>query len=1057
MRSSTSWTLLALAAAASADPLDSFFLANPDIHGDKAVFTRESDLWVADLKTGEAYRLTRHEGREGRARFSPDGSEIAFNGQFDGSTQIWRIPTAGGAAKKVTNHLRLAFLEDWSPDGQELLYSSYDAFFSWRPYVAPSRGGSGRELPIEFLGSGSFSPDGRQVVFNRWPEVSGGAWFRYQGGAQNDVWVGDLATRKFTKVVDEDYPASYPVWAGSRIYWVQENNASWTVMSARPDGGDKRRHAGPYDEQVFDLQTDGKKLIYVKGAGLEVFDLATNKAEEVKVTLRSERIHMRPQRVDAEAFASGATLTPTGKRLLASSRGQIVSIPAKEGVAQVWKSIPGARLEGAVMSPDAKLVAYISDETGEEQVWISDADGGNARQVTKDAGRQLDSVEWSPNNEWLLVKDSETRIRLVKADGSDDRELSRARNSLFSKGAAFSPDSKWVAFETERPWTFTAIKDAFLYEISSGRKIALGEGGAPAFSPDGKWLALLRDASFAPQYDNLFSQLSSGYATVVEVVALRASMASPFLPGNDLEGPAPSKEADAREGTVVDEAGIQNRRVVIPFPRSQYSQVAFAGTRLLAAGGGSIAFYDLGAKSGGTLTSGGGFSLSADGKSLLTGAGPRLRVVSPSGRDLPPSAGAVSWQGLKLDVDLVKEWEQIYWDAWRLNRDYFYVRNMHGADWDAIGKKYAKHLPAVRDREELTELIRWQQAELSIGHSFRRPNPIDPIRNTTTQGFLGIETEPSRGALRIKRIYRDDFALGASPLAEVGQAAKEGDYILAVNGQKVDETTDLASILADRVGRTVSLKVGDLPIMDGARDVVVQVISEAAHRQLWGQDVIRQRRAKAAEMSDGKIGYIFLRAMGDSDMAEFITQYFRQLDKEGLIIDIRGNNGGYIGGVLVNILRKETYMRRSQRNSVEASSRFHDSFEGHLSVIINEESYSDGEGFPNRFRLAGLGELVGKRTYGALVGSAPAWPFVDGGSMQVPRYGNYIGDEWVVEGPGVSPTIEVESDPNLYAQGVDAQLEAAVKDMLAKIARNPIVRPIEPPGRPLAGTRGGGR
>jgi tricorn protease len=363
----------------------------------------------------------------------------------------------------------------------------------------------------------------------------------------------------------------------------------------------------------------------------------------------------------------------------------------------------------------------------------------------------------------------------------------------------------------------------------------------------------------------------------------------------------------------------------------------------------------------------------------------------------------------------------------------------------------------VRDREELTELIRWQQAELSIGHSFRRPNPIDPIRNTTTQGFLGIETEPSRGALRIKRIYRDDFALGAAPLAEVGQSAKEGDYILAVNGQKVDETTDLASVLADRVGRTVSLKVGDLPIMDGARDVVVQVISEAAHRQLWGQDVIRQRRAKAAEMSDGKIGYIFLRAMGDSDMAEFITQYFRQLDKEGLIIDIRGNNGGYIGGVLVNILRKETYMRRSQRNSVEASSRFHDSFEGHLSVIINEESYSDGEGFPNRFRLAGLGELVGKRTYGALVGSAPAWPFVDGGSMQVPRYGNYIGDEWVVEGPGVSPTIEVESDPNLYAQGVDAQLEAAVKDMLAKIARNPIVRPVEPPGRPLAGTRGGGR
>ena len=567
----------------------------------------------------------------------------------------------------------------------------------------------------------------------------------------------------------------------------------------------------------------------------------------------------------------------------------------------------------------------------------------------------------------------------------------------------------------------------------------------PAFSTDGKFLVYASYRSVPFSADNVLSQLNSQPTAVLMLVPLTASVPSPFRPKNEDEG-APAAEKPSEDKTFrIDFDGIQNRAIMIPGLTAEVLQLDMIGDRIVYSAGAAINFYDLASKSGGVITPGTSFQASADGKSLLV-AGPR--VVPVAAKDLPASAGTVSFQGFKLDVDPAKDWEQIFWDAWRLSRDYFYVRNMHGLDWKAVGDKYAKLLPQLRARNELTELIRWMQAELSTGHSFRVEPTVFAAPPASTPAYLGVETEISQGFHKITRMYDGDGFMSGSPLMEPGHNVGVGTFIVSVNGQPAPASVDYRELLRDRSGQIVSLGVNSKPSTEGAKTIFVKPHSMAVERILLERDAVKKKRLYVDEMSGGMV---------DSDMEEFVLQYMSQLDKEALIVDIRENNGGYISAIIVNLLKKETYLRRSQRNSIEPGSRYYDAFEGHLCMLINEDSYSDGEGGPTNWRYAKLGPLIGKRTYGALVGSAPAWPLMDGGAIQVPRYGNYREDVgWVVEGPGVVPDIEVDNDPNQWAKGVDLQLERAVKEMLDRIAKKPLKRPVQPADPTWAKTRGGG-
>ncbi len=1051
------------AAAAMAVGLSAFsisepgaFMLAPDIHGDQVVFTREGDIWLGNLATGDARRLTRHEGLETRARFSPDGTQIAFNATYDGGgNQVYVMSVGGGIPRRVTNRLNSAVLEDWTPDGRKLLCRGPGPEGVPEPFLVPAAGGPEEPIPLQKLGMGQIGP-GNKLAFCRFMDISGGAWFRYKGGSRNDIWVGDLNTLSFKKAFESKTQAQYPQWVGDRIFFVHETDATWTITSVQGAGGGARKHGVASQEVVYDLQSDGKRLIYVKGNGLEVLDPASNKATPVDIDLKSDRIHMRPTRIDATA--SSYSITPTGKRLLVESRGQILSVPVKEGEVRVWKSMPGVRLQIPVMSPDGKKVAYVSDETREQQVYVSDADGSNPRQVTKDAGRQILSISWSPTSDMLSVGDSESRLRLVKPDGSEDVLVSQARRNVGPMTHNFSPDGKWLVYTLEKPWTNQLVNVIYLYEIATKQSHQVSSGRFrdenPSFSSDGRFLAYSSYRSIPMTADDVFSQLNSTPTAFIMLVPLTKNVASPFRPRNDEEEATPPAKPSDDKTVKIDLDGIQTRLVMVPGPSGQITQVKVVGDRVLYVVGNQISFYDLSARSGGTLTNGSGFMVSADGKNLLTS---NMRVIPVGARDLPPTAGAVSMQGFKLDINPPKDWEQIFWDAWRLSRDYFYVRNMHGADWPAIGRKYAAFLPHVRARNELTELIRWMQAELSAGHSFRMEPPIFTAAPVSTPAYLGIETLASGGFHRITRIYDGDGMTPPPGILEPGNNVSAGDYIIAVNGKPVPSTIDYRELLRDRVGQTVSIQVNSQPSASGARTIYVKPHSTAIERALWERDAVKKRREYVDQKSGGKVGYLYLGGMVDPDMEDFALQYLGQLDKEGLIVDIRENNGGYISATIVSILSKKTYLRRSQRNSLEPGTRYYDAFEGHLCMLINEDSYSDGEGGPANWYYAKLGPLIGTRTYGALVGSAPMWPLMDGGGVQVPRYGNYREDVgWVVEGPGVPPDIEVDNDPNQYVKGVDMQLDRAIKEMLDRAAKKPLKRPIQPADPVRANTRGSG-
>lgn len=1043
-----------LAATVSAEPAS--FLLGPDLHGDRVAFTREGDIWIGDLTTGKASRLTRFEGAETRPRFSPDGTMLAFQAQYEGGgTQVYVLPVEGGIPRRVTSRLNAAQLDDWTPDGRKLLCRGPGAFFVPQPFLVPVAGGPEEPLPLEKMGMGQIGPN-NQLAFCRFGDIAGGAWFRYVGGSRNDIWLGDLNTRSFKRVFTSKTQAQYPVWVGDRIFFIHETDRVWTLTSVAGTGGGAKKHTPATDDLVYDLQTDGKRLIYVKGTGLEIFDPATEKALPVKLDMTSDRIHMRPIRVDAAGFVSNYSITPTGKRLLVESRGQVLSVPVREGEVRLWKSMPGVRIKLATMSPDGKSVAYVSDESREQQVMICDADGSNPRTITKDGNRQIDSITWSPTNDWLAIADSDAEIRLVKADGSVDRTVSTARREISGLAHAFSPDGKWLAYVEQTPWTNQQVSSIHVQEVATGKSTQVTSGrfrdAAPTFSTDGRFLAFTTVRSVPMAYDEVFSQFQSSPTASVALLPLSPSTASPFRARNDEEGtPPPPGEAPAAGAP--DWAGAERRMIMVPGLSGQINQVAVVGDRIVYSAGGTIGFYDLSTRSGGTLTTGFGFAVSADGKSLLLSG---MRVVPVAGRDLPPNAGTVSLQGFKLDIDPAKEWEQIFWEAWRYSRDYFYVKNMHGNDWKAIGDRYAALLPQVRARNELTELLRWMQAELSVGHSFRQEPNIFLAPAASTPAYLGAETTGANGYHRITRLYDGDGFMPASPLLEPGLGIGVGTYILAVNGKPTTDRIDYRELLRDRGGQVVSLTVNSQPVTAGARTVYVRPHSAGVERALLERDVVKQRREYVDKQSGGKVGYIYLSGMVETDMESFALQYIGQLGKEALILDIRENNGGLISATIVSILRKETYLRRSQRSAQEASTRFHDAFEGHLCLVINEDSYSDGEGGPANWRYAKLGPIIGSRTYGALVGSAPGWPFLDGGSMQVPRYGNWRDDEgWVVEGPGVAPDIDVENDPNLYAKGQDPQLDRAIKEMMDRVTKSPIKRPVQPKD-PIKSSKGGG-
>jgi tricorn protease len=1019
------------------------FMRFPSIHGDQVCFTSEADLWLGDIKTGEAHRITSDAGTERHGTFSPDGSQIAFEGEYDGQRQAYVMPTNGGTPKKLTSVEQFRAVTGWTPDGKGILVRYLHEPTAYAQGVVSATGGIIRDLPLEFASHVAFGPDNEHYTFTRFVHAYAN-WFRYIGGLQNQIWIHEpVKGHEFRQITNIEGTNEFPVWCGNRIYFSNEQNAHFSLMSVPAGGGNAKKELDS-EFEIRELQSDGKRVIFQNGRDLQLFDPLTSKAMKIELNLNSDLIHARPTTIPAEASVQDASPTPSGKRALVGSRGQIITAPFGEGEARVVKSTPGVRYQHPSMSSDAKKIVYVDDSTGEQQIYVSNADGSSPKQLTKNSEGQIWGPRFSPDGKWIGFSDSHMCIKLVNVETGEIKTVANVSTTWFAIPFEFSPDSKWVSFTQVRP--ITLLNAIELFEISSGKTHEISDGRAndslPAFSSDGKYLVFVTNRHIAAVADPILNQMNIGPMGVICIAPLRADGEDPLAPKDTEEGE--KKEEEKKVEFKIDQDGLFARRIEIPSPPANITKVAMVGTKIIYATDDSVKVYDITAKTTADAAPGATtFTLAADGKSALVTPGNALIGLAGEPKKV------INYGGLRLHVEPVREWTQIYWDGWRHLRDYFYMPNMNGLNWKAIGDKYAAYLPSVRSRDEVDELLRWLQSEIGSSHEYLSPGDGQNIKPRIGGAFLGVElaVDPS-GFYRIDKIFKGDGfdTSERSPLIGPGKNITEGMFLLAIGGEQLSTDADPYEKLAGRAGKTISVTVNSKPTMEGSKTYLIKpVASEGRMRYLsW----VEANRQYVSQNSGGKLGYLHLAAMSVQDMDDFVRQYMYQRDKQGFVIDGRYNNGGFVQDYIIRILSERLSALWNMRGSKEPWTRQQDYFNGPMALLINEFDISCGEEFPHHFRDAKLGPLIGRRTMGGEVGSDPGWPLIDGGVINVPGYGMYTPDgKWAIEGKGVSPDIDVPSDPNAFIMHRDPQIDRAIEYLLVEIKKRPLVSLTIPPAR----------
>ncbi len=1051
------------------------FLRRPDIHGDLVVFTAEGDLWLGSIRTHRAHRITSHPGVEIYAHFSPDGRRIAFTGQYDGGTDIYVMSVDGGAPMRLTfDPAGGARCIGWTPDGKDILFRSRRENPEGRNRLWKVSASGGRPvlLPIPQVEHAAMNQDGHRVAYvpvsAEWQH-----WFHYKGGQADDVWLADIEKKTFTRLTDWPGVDTTPCWVGNDLYFISERSGVANLY--RLDVATRRVFPATHytDYEVRYPSSDGKRIIFQHGNGLGIYDPATGASSDLVFDLDADRIHARPRRVPAAPAMNSAAIGPTGKRVVIEARGQILSVPAEHGDVRVLAPLPGSRSQYPVWSPDGKQIAFVSDRSGEDQVWVCAADGsGTPRQLTKDHKGPLDQLVWSPDGKWIAVGDREQRIMLV--------DVATGAVTLVAQGTMagtyddvntsyrFSPDGKWLTYTLNAPNWNSVV---YLYDIAGKKAVPVTSSEmssyAPAFDTGGKYLVFLQDRQFDPIGGGASHFFFYDRVSRVSLVPLAASTPSPFLPEDDEEGATPSKPAETpkapTQGTLpavkVDLEGISGRIVDVPMPTANYQQVECVDGRILATAlndlprmdqpdpGRQLVAYDLKKRQYtqllGRLS---GFEVSANHSKLLIENGKDLYIVDANTGPFTLGSGKVALDGIMLNVDPPAEWRQIFAEAWRIARDFFYDPNMHGLDWAAVRRKYEAWLPAVADRSDLNIVLGDMIAELNTGHAYVGGGDMDMGAPSVPMGYLGADLEavPGANAYRIVRLLAGDgFDLSSrSPLLAPGVDVKPGDYILAVAGQPVRQDQDIQALLIGTAGHTISLTVNSKPTMDGAR--VVRVVPMASEAKARYYEWVAMKREYVRRQAGDAIGYIHIPDMGTGGLQEFTKHYYSNLNRDALIYDVRNNGGGYVSGMLLLQMASKP-VSYSQPRYGHYWSRQDWGFRGYAAALCNENSGSDAEWFSDMFQRLKLGPVIGVHSWGGLVGSGGGYPLIDGGRIYIPNYGAWYDGKWVVEGTGATPDITVENDPADVLAGKDPQLDRAIAYLKEKLAKEPLPKLQHPP------------
>jgi tricorn protease len=962
----------------------------------------------------------------------------------------------------------------WTPDGRYVVFRSRMHSFNdfiGQLYKVPVGGGLAEELPLPRGGFCSFSPDGKRIAYNRvFREFR--TWKRYRGGMADDVWLHDFTTKKTVNLTNDPAQDVFPMWHKEKIYFLSDRGPAgrMNLYVTDSEGGKARQLTHFKDFDVKFPSLGDKAIVFEDGGWIYKFDLESEKAKKVRIRILEDRAVARTKLHDASKEVTNYEISHDGKRALFGARGEVFTVPAKTGPTRNLTNTPGVHERNSKWSPDGKHIAFVSDASGEDEIYLTSPDGGGKPvQLTTKGDTYKYEIVWSPDSKKILWTDKKLRICYVDVETKKVTQAAKAK-MWEVHDAVWSPDSKWIAYSQQEP---EALARVYLYSLATRKNTPVSEerhaAGQPAFSGDGKYLFFVSARDFNPifsstEWNHAYRDMSRIYVSL-----LAKATPSPFRPrgeDDDKEAakPGPDKPGSGNPGSgkaaappevKVDLEGIEERILRLPVKAANYRNLQSVGSSVyyLRQGSGdskpALQVYDLATRKETALGSVAGFEISADGKKMLVSQDGKYGII-----DLPKGKLTVgeplNLSGMEMRLDRSAEWKQIFNECWRQMRDFFYDPDMHGVDWKEMRQRYAPLVPHVSHRADLTYVIGEMIGELNAGHAYVGGGDM-PRPARVPLGLLGakLRKDPKTGYVQIVKVLKGnrwDPKLH-SPLNALGVEAKDGEWIIEIDGRSTKEMTNVYEALVNKVGKQVALKLNGEPQEKGARKVTAVPIG--AEGDLYYHDWVEGNLAKVAKATNGKVGYLHVPDMLANGLNQFAKYFYPQTRKKALIIDMRGNGGGNVSPMLIERLRREIAMVTIARNSIPRTDP-REMLYGPMTCLLNEFSASDGDLFPYRFKTHKMGKLIGKRSWGGVVGIRGTLPLLDGGYLNRPEFSRYDveGRKWVIEGYGVDPDIVVDNDPAREYAGGDDQLERAIDEMLKELKNGGERRLPSPPPTP---------
>lgn len=1091
--------LLASTLAHAADIQDTRLLTQPAVSDRHIAFVYAGDLWICDLDGRNVRRLTSDQGTESNPAFSPDGTQVAFSAQYDGNTDVFVVPAAGGVPTRLTWHPGADVTMGFTPDGKSVLFTSPRSVFTGRYtqlFTVPLTGGVETPLAIPNAARATYSADGQSIAYN--PIAPAHLqWKHYRGGTVSQVYLYRTKDHGIDKIPQPPGRANDadPMWVGDTVYFRSDRNGEFNLFTFDPKTKAIAQVTTHADFPVLNAAASKSHIVYEQAGYLHLFDVKTKQATRVKIGVAADLVETRTRYVKGGSYVRSLALSPSGARAAFEFRGEIISVPAAKGDPRNLTNSVAANDRSPVWSPDGKQIAYFSDASGEYALYIASQDGkGAPRQIAIKGAGFYDLPVWSPDGNYIAFRDNSWALLLLDVKAGTTREVAREPiyGAVRTTTYDWSPDSAWLAYTVN---TTASIQSVRVYSLAQNKSFPISDGmsevSEPVFDRSGKYLYFFASTDAGPVKDWFAQSTADSRATqAIYMAVLKKDLPSPLAkesdeekgaageksdgddksddkadekttdaksakPGDSAKSAASAKDDEAGSGgdekkaaakkpapVTIDFDGLPFRILALPVPVADYSMLR-AGTdgqiyyRRTADGKSALQKFELKTRKPETLLPDvAEFVLSADRKKLLYFTPDYATFIVPADK-VEAGKGKVPVDEIEVRVDPVAEWTQIFNEAWRINRDYFYAPNMHGANWPAMKEKYAVFLKDVTYRNDLTRVIQWMCSELGVGHHRNGGGDTRLSAKTVPGGLLGADYEVSSGRYRFKKIYgglnwNPDLR---APLTEPGVNAKVGEYLLAVNGRDLRAPqVNVYSLFENTANKITEITIG--PNADGSGSRSVSVVPVPNESALRNRDWVEGNLRKVEQATNSRVAYVYVPNTADAGFTYFKRYFYPQADRDAIIVDERFNGGGQVADYYIDLLRRPLVSHWTTRYGQDFRSPSA-AVLGPKVMLIDETAGSGGDLLPFMFRQAKLGPLVGQRTWGGLVGVLGFPTLMDGGFITAPNLAFWTEQGFIVENEGVPPDIDVEQTPADVIAGRDPQLERAIQVVMDELKKNP--------------------